>query len=267
MIRFRSNPELEPVGRQPSGRGDEIGIAAVELDRMQQDLRAALRQKARLAALGAAIAKINHDLRNFLATAVLISDRLATVDEPEVRKLVPQLTSAIDRAVALCTRTLDFVRADTPALQWSRFKLADLLREVETSAWALSGPPASRSFRVSGGGLVVHADRQQLLRVLGNLALNAARSGASRLQIDARFIASTLQIDVADNGPGLPSSVRDHLFQPFAGPANTGGTGLGLVIAHEIVVAHGGTLSLIASSAAGTTFRIELPQSHDEAVG
>ena len=66
MMSFRDNPEDISTGLQPGDRGDEIGVAQRELAVMQNDLRLALRQKTRLAALGAAVAKINHDLRNSL---------------------------------------------------------------------------------------------------------------------------------------------------------------------------------------------------------
>ena len=74
---------------------------------MQETVRQALRQKERLAALGTAVAKINHDLRNILSTARLVSDGLADSAAPEVRRVTPRLVAAIDRAVALCAPDLD----------------------------------------------------------------------------------------------------------------------------------------------------------------
>ncbi len=73
-------------------------------------------QRARLAALGTAVTKINHDLRNILATARLVTDGLTASAAPEVRRIPPRLIDAIDRAVALCTRTLDFSREGAPPL-------------------------------------------------------------------------------------------------------------------------------------------------------
>ncbi len=64
---------------KPSGRGDEIGVAERELSDMQRDLVSMLHQKSRLAALGLAVSKINHDLRNLLASSQLLSDQLASV--------------------------------------------------------------------------------------------------------------------------------------------------------------------------------------------
>jgi signal transduction histidine kinase len=76
---------------------------------MQRGLRAALRQKASLAALGTAVAKVNHDLRGILSSALLVSDRLETAQDPEVRRVAPQVIHSIERAVALCSDTMDYV--------------------------------------------------------------------------------------------------------------------------------------------------------------
>src|SRR5690606_18487152 len=84
MERFRADPEDPAAHVELSGRRDEIGRAEVELDRMQADLRAALNSRARLAALGEAVAKINHDLRNMLTSAQIASERLAALDDPKV---------------------------------------------------------------------------------------------------------------------------------------------------------------------------------------
>ena len=95
-----SNPIPASLTSVASTRRDEIGVAQRELSVMQKQLRAALHQKTRLATLGAAVAKINHDLRNSLSTAVLISDRLADIDDPEVKKLAPRLYQSIDLGFA-----------------------------------------------------------------------------------------------------------------------------------------------------------------------
>jgi signal transduction histidine kinase len=79
------------------------------------------------------------------------------------------------------------------------------------------------------------------------------------VRIDAERVDSRIVIDVRDDGTGIPPKVRERLFLPFAGSGRNQGVGLGLVIAREIVTAHGGKLSLVESSAGGTTFRVELP--------
>jgi signal transduction histidine kinase len=259
MVRFRRNPEDEGTTIVPSGRSDEIGTAERELAAMQREVRGALRQKTRLATVGSAVAKIHHDLRNTLASAVLASDRLAGIDDPEVQRLVPRLYEAIDRAVALTSRTLDFLREEAPPLRESVFEIRDLLADVDRSIRAPDG--ASPLLAADGSGLhsEIAGDRDQLFRVFSNLALNAAQAGARTVRIDAERVDSRIVIDVRDDGTGIPPKVRERLFRPFAGSGRDHGAGLGLVIAREIVTAHGGKLSLVESGAGGTTFRVELP--------
>ena len=87
MVSFRADPEDEARAVLPSRRGDEIGLAQRELAAMQETVRQALRHNARLAALGTAVAKISHDLRNILSTARLMSDSLADSEVPEVKRV------------------------------------------------------------------------------------------------------------------------------------------------------------------------------------
>lgn len=262
MTRFRENPEDESVTIRSTDRGDEIGVAQRELASMQDDLRAALRHKTHLAALGAAVAKINHDLRNTLSTAVLTSDHLASIDDPEVRRVAPRLGAAIDRAVALCGQTLDFVRDVRISLQPTVFSLHDLVSELDSTVCGPSaGSPGLDRVKAVDLRFKIEADREQMYRVFSNLALNAAQAGARTVQIKAVREPDSLLIHVQDDGPGIEENAQERLFQPFSGTARKGGTGLGLVIAREIVNAHGGKLTLADSGPAGTTFRIELPAS------
>ena len=106
MERFRADPEDAGARVPLSGRRDEIGRAEAELDRMQADLRAALNSRARLAALGEAVAKINHDLKNMLTSAQIASERLAALKDPKVSQALPRLERALDRAVKLASGVL-----------------------------------------------------------------------------------------------------------------------------------------------------------------
>jgi signal transduction histidine kinase len=174
-----------------------------------------------------------------------------------VRRVAPRLLDAIDRAVALCTRTLDFSREGTPPLAPTRFLLAPLIDEVAPGL-ALSEQELAIECAIPGG-LTVAADRDQLYRVLLNLARNAVEAGAHRLRFSAAREPGTIAIEVADDGPGLPPKARENLFRPFFGSARPGGSGLGLAIARELARAHGGELALVSSTGAGTTFRLTLP--------
>ena len=258
MMSFRENPEDVARTLPPSGRTDEVGVAEHELRDMQAQLRAALQQKTHLAALGQAVTKINHDLRNILTTAQLVADRLAGSDNPEIKRLAPTLVSAIDRAVDLCTKTLTFAREGPPDLNRQRFPLRGLVDEVgAVLPQQMDGAEAWHN--AVDGDIKISADRDLMYRVLENLGRNALQAGAARVDIRARRDGGRLIIEVADNGPGLPPRAREKLFQPFAASARPGGTGLGLAIARDLMRAHGGDVRLARSDADGTVFELELP--------
>jgi len=262
MVRFREDPEDDTRQFPPSKRNDEIGVALRELAMMKEDVRAALNQKNRLATLGAAVAKINHDLRNSLSTAMLVSDRLADIDDPEVKKVTPRLYTAIDKAVALCSQTLNYVGGGTPKLQISHFHLRELVAEVAASMREEMvvglGNPAFGVVNDVDFEIDVQADRARLFRALSNLALNAAQVGASKVSFSAEVQELFISIEISDDGPGLSENARNKLFQPFAGSSRDGGTGLGLVIVRDIVRAHGGDLSLVSGPDEKTTFALTI---------
>ena len=258
MARFREDPEDASRIIKPSTRSDEVGVAQRELAEMQVGLRGALQQRARLAALGTGVTKISHDLRNILATARLVSDRLTSSEDPEVRRVTPTLVSAIDRAVNLCAQTLNFTREGAPKVEFGRFDLRTLVAEVGAELpRQVNGETAWRNLLESS--LEIFADREQLHRVLSNLGQNAIQAGATRVASDARREGGRYLIDVSDNGPGLSPRAQAHLFEPFSGSSRAGGTGLGLAIARELMRAHGGDVQLERSTSEGTCFRLVLP--------
>lgn len=262
---FRRQPEDAMREIKPSGRRDEIGVTERELARMQDEVRQALAQQSRLATLGAGMAKINHDLRNSLATAVLAFDKLALVDDPEVKRTLPRLYDSIDKAVKLCSQTLNFVGKGVPHMEVTRFHLFDLLDEVGIQL----SEPVEENFEVVEQAdiawdnqidpdLEVVGDREQLFRVFANLGRNAHEAGATKVTLTATPGDQELEIRVSDDGPGLPELAQEKLFQPFAGSIKDGGTGLGLVIVRDILKAHGGDIAYV-DAPSGATFKITLP--------
>ena len=260
IVRFRDDPENPATTVEATRRGDEIGVAVDVLADMQSSLRESLRERARLAALGAAVAKINHDLRNILSPAQLLSDRLVDSDDPEVKRIAPRLVAAIDRAVDLSVQTLNYAAESGPQLAKSRFPLRELADEVGAILRAVEGGPAAQWDNRLDPALEVAADRDQLYRVLTNIAQNAAEAGAAHIAIEASTTADAVAIEIADDGPGVSAAARKHLFQPFTGSTRPGGTGLGLAISDELVRAHSGTIELVSTGPDGTRFRITLPQ-------
>ncbi len=269
MTLFREDPEDVTAQIRPSNRTDEIGVAERELASMQERLATALHQKTRLAALGIAVTKVNHDLKNILSSARLVSDRLGDSDDPDVRRIAPTLVKTIDRAVHLCQQTLNFTQEGPPQLSVSRFDLAGLIDDVagEIAAAHAGGTGADAQAHADGpvvnrlpAGLEVEADRDQLYRVFSNLLRNAVEAGATRVEVAAETGTGRLALTLVDDGPGLPPRARDNIFQPFAGTVKQGGTGLGLAIARDLVRAHGGDITLLGTDANGTAFRIDLPR-------
>jgi len=266
MAVFRADPEETSRILVPTRRRDEIGFVEHELADMQHDLAAMLQQKTRLAALGLAVSKINHDLRNLLASAQLFSDRLARLPDPQVQRFAPKLMRALERAIAFCQSTLSYGRAQEPPPDRHAVALIDVVDDVLET---LGIPPDSTIvwIRSIERGLVVDADREQLLRVLLNLARNAVQALESRppnetardqIRISGRREGAVVIIEVADTGPGFSDKARAHLFEAFQGGTRPGGTGLGLVIAAELVRAHGGEIDLV-DSPVGATFRLKIP--------
>jgi signal transduction histidine kinase len=260
MVTFRENPEDPAHIVAASNRKDEIGVAERELAAMQRDLYASLQQKNRLAALGAAMARIQHDLRNILSNAQLASDRLAALDDPMVKRLAPRLVSSIDRAVALATRTLRYGRAAEPAPERRALPLAPLIEEAVEAALAPLNSSVDTIIRVDAG-LHAEADSEQLFRIVLNLIRNAAEAigqAEGQIQVNALRQGAVTIIDVCDTGPGIPANAREKLFKPFA-TVSKGGSGLGLAIARELARAHGGDVTLFATSGQGTVFRVTIP--------
>ncbi len=258
VLAFAANPEAADAVLHPPARDDEVGTAMRELAAMQTVVRAALKQRERLAALGTAVTKINHDLRNMLSTASLVSESLTLIDDPKVQKVAPRLYAAINRAVGLCEQTLAYSRSGTVTLARSAFPLGDLIHDVCEELRTVHGAEAPIACAVPDH-LRINADRDQLFRVLLNLGRNALEAGATEVAVEAQSAADGVILRIRDNGPGLAPRARDNLFQPFAGTARAGGTGLGLAIAREILRAHGGDLSLEHNGADGCIFRIDLP--------
>jgi signal transduction histidine kinase len=265
MIAFRDNPENPANIIQASARQDEIGLAERELAAMQRDLYGFLQQKTRLAALGAAVARIQHDLRNILANAQLASDRLNTIDDPVVKKLAPRLVASIDRAVSLATNTLRYGRAEERPPQRRSLMLAPVIAEAGDAAIEARIAPIEISLENEvDAALEIDADSEQLYRMVLNLIRNSVEAlvehgTPGRICVRAERLGQRVRIEIADNGPGIPATVQDRLFQPFATAARAGGSGLGLAIARDLARAHGGDITLVSTGNGGTTFRVEIP--------
>src|ERR1700687_5715325 len=266
LVGFHEDPESSARIIVPSQRGDEIGVAERELCDMQRDLVSMLHQKSRLAALGLAVSKINHDLRNLLASSQLLSDQLASAPDPRVQRFAPKLMRSLERAIAFCQSTLSYGRAQEAAPDRRMILIEPVVVEVRESA-GLASDASIAWISAIERGLTIDADPDHLFRILLNLVRNAAqtlenhpRSDAAtqQIRITGRREGSVAIVEVSDTGPGVPQKARDHLFEAFQPSGRPGGSALGLAIAAELVRAHGGDIHLVEGTI-GATFRIAIP--------
>jgi signal transduction histidine kinase len=265
--RFRADPEDPTAAPHVTGRRDEIGRIEEELGLMQEEVRQALRSRARLAALGEAVAKINHDLRNMLTSAQLASERLSTSADPKVAKALPRLERALDRALRLAQNVLNYGRSEEPAPAMRRILLRPAIEAAAEDAGL--APEGVRLEMDVGARFQVEADPEQLHRIFLNLMRNArqaiesepSREGKGWVKVAARKTEGQAVLKVSDDGPGLPDKALQRLFQPFAGSARAGGAGLGLAISRELAHSHGGDVTLVDTSDKGAAFEIRLPMS------
>ena len=266
MVGFHENPESVARIIVPSQRGDEIGVAERELSAMQRDLLSMLHQKNRLAALGLAVSKINHDLRNLLASSQLLSDQLSSVPDPRVQRFAPKLVRSLERAIAFCQSTLSYGRAQEASPDRRMILIEPIAAEVRETA-GLASDASITWISAIERALMVDADPDQLFRVLLNLVRNAAQAlegnpksdpGSMQIRITGRREGAVAILEVSDTGPGVPQKTRERLFEAFQPSGSRGGSGLGLAIAAELVRAHGGEISLVEGTI-GATFRIVIP--------
>ena len=271
MRRFAENPEDPDRILRPGSRGDELGDAERRLAELQQQVAGSLAQKQHLADLGVAVSKINHDLRNMLAAAQLVTDRLSAIPDGTVQRFVPKLVATLDRAIGYSRAVLDYGKTgEAPPAR----RLVALRRLVEDVGEMLGLTRDAGEDGGEGGirfeidvdkALEIDADPDHLFRVLLNLVRNAAQALEAdadpaivrRITVRARRSGTVVSLQVSDTGPGVPARARDKLFRPFEGGVRRGGIGLGLAICAELVRAHGGTIELL-DGVPGATFEITI---------
>lgn len=264
VIQFSDAPEGALIALKPA-RSDEMRRAQTALHDMQTQVSASFRQRRRLAELGEAVAKINHDLRNSLSAAQIVSEGLAQSDDPRVTRAAPRLERALERAIGLAEATLRYGRADQPAPRVAAVNVTPLIEEAATEAlsgasgidWRLDAPESLQAM----------ADPDHVHRIVANLVRNAVRAMTDQpgrnmpAHVRARAFrqGGSVIVEIADNGPGIPNSVMGRLFQPFAGSGSRDGTGLGLAIARELARGMKGELELTSSDDTGAAFTLRIP--------
>jgi signal transduction histidine kinase len=265
LVRFAEAPEGVEVELPEGGATIEMQRASAALQSMQQKVSAAFRQRKRLAELGEAVAKINHDLRNSLSAAQIVSEGLAQSDDPRVKRAAPRLERAIERAIGLAEATLRYGHAEAPAPNVAPVNLIPAIEEA--AAEGLAGRPEIEWSLDAPGQLSATADADHVHRIVANLVRNAARAiseqpgrkGPGKVSARAFQQNGSVIIEIADNGPGVPPAVMGRLFQPFSGSASRGGAGLGLAIARELARGMKGDLELSSNTETGAAFTLRVP--------
>jgi signal transduction histidine kinase len=265
MREFAADPSNPAGVLQPSDGRDELAVAGTHLSQMQRALQRTLKEQKNLADLGLAVSKINHDMRNILSSAQLMSDRLSDVDDPMVKRFAPKLVRSIDRAVGYTNDVLAYGKMREPEPRRRFVVLRPLVMEV-SEMLAIDARSGIEFAMQMEHTLEVDADSEQLFRVIHNICRNAVEALQQDSVAERRAIVvsgmrtgSVVSISIDDTGPGMPPKARENLFAAFRGSVRSGGTGLGLAIARELVLAHGGTIALVEKPTPGTLFRIELP--------
>lgn len=264
MQAFAADPSSPASIMQAPKGSDELALAARHLAAMQGDLQKTIRQQKNLADLGLAVSKINHDMRNILSSAQLMSDRLADVDDTVVKGLSTKLVRTLGRAIGYSSEVLAYGRASETVPRRARVPLRPLVEDVGEILGVNAAGDIGFVIEVAKD-LEVDADPEQLFRVIYNLCRNAVQAleshdGAEkRIAVMAERRGDRIEIVVDDTGPGMPEKARENLFAAFRGSVRAGGTGLGLPIARELIEAHGGTLMLEDRPECGTRFRFFIP--------
>ncbi len=266
MAAFSQAPDQPGSIIAHSGRSDEIGQVEERLATMQTALREMLTKQRHLADLGLAVSKINHDLRNILASAQLFSDRLESTDDPVVKRVAPKIVSTIDRAIGYTTSVLSYGQANEEPPRRRLVALAALIDDVADTLSLPAHEQISWENRLASD-VEVDADPDQLFRAIMNICRNAIEALLGdrdlavirRLWVEGSRSGGVVTVRICDTGPGVPERARMALFEPFRGSARPGGTGLGLAIAAEITRAHGGDIRLVERPGAGAIFELTLP--------
>ena len=224
----------------------------------------------RIAALARAAGSISHDLRHYLAAVVANAEFLYEAEELKLKK--DEIYEEIKTAANQMTDLIDSLRElsyQRSAITPTRTRIDQVIRRAIE---AIHSKPEFREKRIAlsaSGEMEGMFDARKLERVFFNLILNACEAATefeSSIEVDARSTSTGFEIRVRDTGHGIPTSIRDSLFDPFVSSGKPNGTGLGLAIVSKIVQDHSGTVSVEQSSESGTTVLVRLPAAEQSVV-
>lgn len=269
----RVTGSVSPI-RSPSG--EPLGTVLVFRDVSEkQKLAEALQRTDKLDSLGVLAGGIAHDFNNLLGGIFGYLSLARDVGHPEVSlKYLDKAIAVFQRAKGLTMQLLTFSSGGAP--QRTQGRLGDLI--LKTSEFALAGSNVTLETSLPQDLWSSEFDEHQIEQVMDNLVINArqAMPHGGTVTITARNLmlgaddhpqlapGPYLEVTVADEGEGVPSSHRGKIFDPFF-TTKPEGHGLGLATCHSIVMKHGGTLELVSHGSPGAIFRFLLPASTSEA--
>jgi len=235
---------------------DEVGELARAFTSMAAQLAEVDRQRRAL------LADVSHELRTPLAALQARLENLVDGVEAPDPEVLGSMLRATERLGRLVTQMLDLSRleAGTDVVEHRPFDLADVLEGAAEEARLVS--PGTRLVLDVEPGCKALGDPERIHQVVANLLENAIRhsppDGVVRLRAGPAVRHSTVAIEVADEGPGIPAAEVERVFQRFH-RGTDGGSGLGLAIARWIVDLHGGTIRALPGQPSGCLIRVELP--------
>lgn len=258
-----------PLSSGGGGEVLELTQAFTDMRNRLLEAQQKLVESERLATIGRMAGSISHDLRHpltaVLANAEFLADPalLASQREElyvEIRIAVNRLTDLIDSLLELSRPAMALALTDGPLLP-TIHRAVDLIRTH----------PQFHKIRIDVEPMEVQAlmEPRKLERAFYNLLLNGCQAvdpEAGMIEINLRAHPDYAELRVRDNGTGVPDAIRARLFEPFVSMGKQNGTGLGLTIAHKIILDHGGSLQLENSEPGSTVFLIVLPGPSNVAV-
>ena len=261
------NQAAEQVSREnysvrvPEDSHDELGVLARTFNQMSASIEEARAEQIRtgqITAVGRLAASVAHDLRNPLAAIVGGTEMLSDFDlsPDQMKQTAVQVHKAARRMEQLLSEIGQVARAEPG--QRVLCPVEDLVQAAVESQQTKAGGMAIR--QSVEAGLKVRCEKSRIERVIVNLIANALEvlAGGGEISIDASRVGDAVHIVVSDNGPGVPGEIKSKLFQPFVTAGKRNGLGLGLALARQTLLDHGGGLELVPSEK-GARFRLRLP--------
>lgn len=248
-------------------RGDEPGQIILLMDVTEtRFLQQALSRHQRLSAMGEMSAKLAHQIRTPLASALLYTSNLSKtkLKVAEREKFVSKTLSRLQHLENVVEDMLSFSRVGE--LGQDLISLSDLLDELHQAMEThLDADECELEMKMVNPELFLSANRDALLGVLQNLMTNAIQACGKKGQlslsvkpVDQVHGIASIDICLSDNGPGISNDVIENIFDPFF-TTRASGTGLGLAVAKAVIENHAGSIWVDSSNANGTTFVIRLP--------